>query len=73
MKDLVSNMTEDDAKLWKLEQFAFFSSLIGSCGTFLINKPLTVSPVNFALISTGIGCKPMASSSQPTIRNTCTN
>lgn len=64
-------MAEDDAKLWKPEQFFFYPT--GSCGTFLINKPVTVSPVNFALISTGIGCKPTASSSQPTIRNACTN
>lgn len=64
MKDLVSNMAEDDAELWKLERvFFFFFSHTGSCGIFLINKPINVSPVDFALISTGIGCKATASSS----------
>jgi len=70
VKDSVSNMAEDDAKLWKLEQIFFFPPT-GSCGTFLINKLLNSTPVNFARISTGKGCKPTASSSQPTVRNTC--
>lgn len=41
----------------------FFPPHTGSCGIFLINKPLNVSPVGFALISTGIGCKATATSS----------
>lgn len=64
-------MAEDDAKLWKLEQdfliFCLFVFPMGSCGTFFINKTLNTSLVNFALISTEIGCKQTDSISHSTI------